>query len=48
MYGRIREEKLRTGNIDFSVQKVKGELEGSMDVENKRVNIDSAKKRAVL
>lgn len=48
MYGRIKEEKLRTNNIVFSVEKVKNELEGYIDVENKRVNIDSAKKRAVM
>lgn len=48
MYGRIKEEKLRSNNIVFSVEKVKDELEGYIDIENKRVNIDSAKKRAVL
>ncbi|EAR98280.2 RPAP3 monad-binding domain protein, putative (macronuclear) [Tetrahymena thermophila SB210] len=48
MYGRIKEQKLRTNNINFSVESVKNELEGFIDDENKRVNIDSAKKRAVL
>ena len=31
MYGRIKEEKLRSGNMVFSVEKVKGELEGYID-----------------
>ncbi|KAL4449684.1 hypothetical protein ABPG74_007507 [Tetrahymena malaccensis] len=48
MYGRIKEQKLRSNNINFSVEQVKNELEGFIDDENKRVNIDSAKKRAVL
>ncbi|KAL4495467.1 hypothetical protein ABPG72_020208 [Tetrahymena utriculariae] len=48
MYGRIKEQKLRSNNINFSVEQVKNELEGFIDEENKRVNIDSAKKRAVL
>jgi len=47
-YGRIKETKLRSNNIDFSVENVKYELEGYIDAENRRVNIDSAKKRACL
>jgi len=47
-YGRIKEAKLRSNNVDFSVENVKYELEGFIDAESRRVNIDSAKKRAVL
>ena len=48
MYGRIHEPKLKTDQLHMSCQLIKNELETEIDVEHKRVNVDSAKKRAVL
>lgn len=41
------EKPLRQQDMVFSVEKTRQELEAAIDYENKRTNVDSAKKRAV-
>lgn len=48
MYGRIPEKKLTQQDMVLSCANVKHELAHELDVENRRVNVDSAKKKAVL
>jgi len=43
-----KEQKLTPNQITFSLSDIKQELENSINDEHKRVNIDSAKKRAVF
>jgi len=43
-----KEQKLTPNQITFSLSDIKQELENSINEEHKRVNVDSAKKRAVL
>lgn len=42
------EKPLKQSDLVLSVTKTREELEEAIDYENKRSNIDSAKKRAVL
>lgn len=43
-----KEQKLTPNQITFSLSDIKQELENSINEEHKRVNVDSAKKRAVF
>lgn len=45
---KYKEEKLTQNMVKLTCDDVKRELQESIDEENKRINIDSAKKRAVL
>ena len=44
----IPKQKIKFSDLTFSVSNVKNELFSSINEENKRTNIDSAKKRAVV
>lgn len=48
MYGKIHERKLKETDYLLSCEEVRKELDEYMDAENRRVNVDSAKKLAVL
>lgn len=48
MYGKLHERKLNQQDYVMSCEVVRNELESYVNDEAKRVNIDSAKKRAVL
>lgn len=47
-YGRLNEPKLREKDYVFSCEQTRQELGQYIDQEARRVNVDSAKKRAVL
>ena len=47
-YGRLKEPKLKETDYVLSCEQVRQELGQYLDQEARRVNIDSAKKRAVL
>jgi hypothetical protein len=48
MYGKIPERKLKEVDFILSCEEVRKELDEYMDTENRRVNVDSAKKLAVM
>ena len=45
---KFKQEKLTPSNIQLSCDNIKKEIIDSIDYENRRVNEDSAKKRAVI
>ena len=47
-YGRLNERKIKETDYILSCQQTRQELNQYIDEESKRVNVDSAKKRAVL
>jgi phage anti-repressor protein len=48
MYGKIPERKLKERDYLFSCEEARKELDEYLDNENRRVNVDSAKKMAVI
>ena len=48
MYGKLHERKLRESDYLLSCEEARKELDEYIDNESKRVNVDSAKKMAVL
>ena len=48
MYGKLNERNIREDDFEMSCEKARLQLDDYINDEAKRVNIDSAKKRAVL
>ena len=48
MYGKLNERKLRENDYIFSCEQAREELNDYINEEARRVNVDSAKKRAVV
>lgn len=48
MYGKIPERKLKESDYNPSCETIRKDLDDYIDTENRRVNVDSAKKMAVI
>lgn len=48
MYGANHEKKLTQSDMKMTCDNIRKELEQEIDIEHRRINVDSAKKKAVL